>query len=120
MAEGVHIGNFVEIKKCVIGKNTKANHLSYLGDCDIGQRVNVGAGTITCNYDGAKKHKTMIGDDVRIGSDTQLIAPVSVGSGATLGAGSTVAKDVAPNELTLTHDLHQRTVKNWKKPEKIS
>lgn len=88
----VHIGNFVEIKNSKIAAQSKANHLAYIGDAEIGQRVNVGAGTITCNYDGANKHKTIIEDDVFIGSDTQLVAPVTVGRGATLGAGTTLTK----------------------------
>ena len=108
-----HVGNFVEIKNSVLGAGTKANHLSYIGDSEIGQRVNIGAGTITCNYDGANKHKTKIGDDVHIGSDTQLVAPVSIGNGATIGAGSTVVKDVPAHALTLTHKIEQRTVRDW-------
>lgn len=116
----VHIGNFVEIKNSRIGKESKINHLSYIGDAEIGKRVNIGAGTITCNYDGAYKHKTWIGDDVQIGSDTQLIAPIKVGDGATIGAGSTIIKDVPPGELTLTHRLSQRIVQNWSRPEKTT
>ena len=98
----VHIGNFVEVKKSTIGARSKANHLAYIGDAEIGERVNVGAGTIICNYDGANKHKTVIGDDVFIGSDTQLVAPVTVGRGATLGAGTTLTQDaVSYTHLTL-------------------
>jgi bifunctional UDP-N-acetylglucosamine pyrophosphorylase/glucosamine-1-phosphate N-acetyltransferase len=113
-----HIGNFVEIKNSHIHTDSKVNHLSYIGDSDIGSRVNVGAGTITCNYDGAQKHRTVIGDDVHIGSDTQLIAPLIVEVGATIGAGSTVTSNVPPHQLTLTHELKQRTVPSWKRPEK--
>jgi len=97
---------------------TKISHLTYIGDSRIGKNVNVGAGTITCNYDGINKHETIIGDDVHIGSDTQLIAPVKIGNGATIGAGSTVAKDVPPQQLTITHKLEQRSVKNWQRPIK--
>lgn len=118
LAEKVHIGNFVEVKKSHVGAATKINHLSYVGDADIGVRVNIGAGTITCNYDGANKNKTKIEDDVHIGSDTQLIAPVTVGAGATIGAGSTVAKDVPAHELTITHRLEQRVINSWKRPKK--
>lgn len=118
LAEHVHIGNFVEVKKSHIGTASKVSHLSYVGDAEVGARVNIGAGTITCNYDGANKNVTKIGDDVHIGSDTQLIAPVTIGAGATIGAGSTVAKDVAANELTITAKLEQRVVKNWKRPKK--
>lgn len=117
LAADVHIGNFVEIKKSEISQGSKVNHLSYIGDSEIGRNVNVGAGTITCNYDGANKHKTVIGDNVFIGSDTQLIAPVMVGDGATIGAGTTVTKDIAAD--TLTHNkLEHRTVKSWKRPQK--
>lgn len=114
-----HIGNFVELKNSLVGEGSKVNHLSYIGDCELGKRVNVGAGTITCNYDGANKHKTVIGDDVHIGSDTQLVAPVKIGAGATIGAGSTVIKDVSSQSLTLTQRIEQRTVKEWKRPEKL-
>lgn len=114
-----HIGNFVEVKNSTIGDSSKVNHLSYIGDSTIGKRVNVGAGTITCNYDGASKHRTEIGDDVHIGSDTQLVAPVKIGAGATIGAGSTVTKDVSSQSLVLTHRLEQRSVKEWKRPEKL-
>lgn len=115
----VHIGNFVEIKNSQIKSNSKVNHLSYIGDSEIGARVNVGAGTITCNYDGANKHQTIIGDDVFIGSDTQLVAPVKVNNGATIAAGSTITKEVPANQLTLTHRLEQRSSKEWKRPEKV-
>src|SRR6201999_3991565 len=90
----VHIGNYVEVKAAHIGEGSKANHLSYIGDAEVGRNVNVGAGTITCNYDGANKHRTVIEDDVFIGSDTQLVAPVTVHRGATIGAGSTITREV--------------------------
>ncbi len=111
------IGNFVEVKKTVVGQGSIANHLSYLGDAEIGKGVNIGAGTITCNYDGANKHKTIIEDDVFIGSDTQLIAPVSIGRGASIAAGTTVMKDVSPNQLALNKKKQQH-VENWDKPKK--
>lgn len=115
--ENVHIGNFVEIKKSRVGKDTKVNHLTYIGDSDIGKDVNVGAGTITCNFDGAKKHKTIIEDDVFIGSDVQLIAPVKIGKGATIAAGTTVTMDVENDVLAIGRSK-QQTVKNWKRPKK--
>lgn len=117
LADEVHVGNFVEIKKSVIGHASKINHLSYIGDTDMGARVNIGAGTITCNYDGVNKFRTTIGDDAFIGSDTQLIAPVTVGAGATLGAGTTLAKDAPAGELTLSR-APQRTVAGWQRPSK--
>src|SRR5699024_4412912 len=117
LGEGVHIGNFVEIKKSTINKNSKVNHLSYIGDCTIGKQVNIGAGTITCNYDGANKHHTIIEDNAFIGSDTQLIAPVTVGSGATIGAGTTVTRDAPSGELTLSR-VPQQTRPRWKRPSK--
>ena len=101
LSSNVHVGNFVEVKNAVLGHGAKANHLSYIGDADVGARVNIGAGTITCNYDGANKHRTVIGDDVFVGSDTQLVAPVVVGSGATLAAGTTVWRDVPAGALVL-------------------
>ncbi len=101
LADEVHIGNFVEVKASEVGLRSKANHLSYVGDSTVGTDVNIGAGTITCNYDGANKHRTVIEDDVHIGSDTQLVAPVVVGRGATIGAGTTVWKDVAPGTLAI-------------------
>ncbi|MCQ1058798.1 bifunctional UDP-N-acetylglucosamine diphosphorylase/glucosamine-1-phosphate N-acetyltransferase GlmU [Photobacterium sp. ZSDE20] len=112
-----HVGNFVEMKKSRLGKGSKANHLTYLGDAEIGDRVNIGAGTITCNYDGANKFKTEIADDVFVGSDTQLIAPVKVGKGATIGAGATINRNVGEGELVITR-APARTVKGWKRPEK--
>ncbi|MGH8119356.1 MAG: bifunctional UDP-N-acetylglucosamine diphosphorylase/glucosamine-1-phosphate N-acetyltransferase GlmU, partial [Gammaproteobacteria bacterium] len=115
--ENVHIGNFVEVKKSAIGKNSKANHLSYIGDSELGSNVNVGAGTITCNYDGARKHKTIIEDDVFIGSDTQLIAPVIIGAGATIAAGTTVTKDVESGTLAISR-TEQKNVRKWKRPGK--
>jgi len=117
LLEGAHVGNFVEIKKARLGKGSKAGHLSYLGDADIGDNVNIGAGTITCNYDGANKHKTVIGDDVFVGSDTQLVAPVSVGKGATIAAGTTVTRNVADNELVLTR-VPQVHKQGWRRPVK--
>ena len=113
----VHIGNFVEIKKTKIAAHSKANHLAYIGDAIIGSRVNVGAGTITCNYDGANKFQTIIEDDAFIGSDTQLVAPVTVGRGATLGAGTTLTKDAPPDTLTLSR-AKQVSVTGWKRPAK--
>ena len=117
LAENVHVGNFVEIKKSSIGQGSKVNHLSYIGDTEMGSKVNVGAGTITCNYDGAYKHLTQIGDNVFIGSDTQLIAPVKVEDGATIGAGSTISKTAPANELTLSR-TPQQTIKGWDRPVK--
>lgn len=111
------VGNFVEIKKSGIGANSKVNHLSYLGDAELGAGVNVGAGTITCNYDGARKHRTVINDRVFVGSDTQLVAPVVVGEGATIAAGSTITKDVPADVLAVARSK-QVTVQHWKRPEK--
>lgn len=113
----VHIGNFVEIKNSEIANGSKANHLSYIGDSTVGSRVNVGAGTITCNYDGANKYRTVIEDDVFIGSDTQLIAPVTIRRGSTIGAGSTITKDTPENALTLSRSK-QLTVTGWQRPVK--
>ena len=120
LANDVHIGNFVEVKNSKIAANSKANHLAYVGDSIVGSRVNIGAGTITCNYDGVNKHQTIIEDDVFIGSDTQLVAPVRVGRGATLGAGTTLTKDAPPNQLTVSRAKQisipwQRPVKQGKK-----
>lgn len=117
LANGCKIGNFVEAKNAVLGPNSKASHLSYLGDVTIGKNVNIGAGTITCNYDGVNKHPTIIEDGVFIGSDTQLIAPVTVGENATIGAGSTIYKDVPAGELTLT-EAKQKTIFGWLRPKK--
>jgi bifunctional UDP-N-acetylglucosamine pyrophosphorylase / glucosamine-1-phosphate N-acetyltransferase len=115
--EDVHIGNFVEVKNSEIAAHSKANHLSYIGDSTVGSRVNIGAGTITCNYDGANKHRTVIEDDVFIGSDTQLVAPVTVKRGATIGAGSTITREAPEGELTLSRSK-QMTIKGWSRPVK--
>jgi bifunctional UDP-N-acetylglucosamine pyrophosphorylase/glucosamine-1-phosphate N-acetyltransferase len=117
LARDVHIGNFVEIKNSQIDDGSKINHLSYVGDSTLGKRVNIGAGTITCNYDGANKHRTVIEDDVFVGSDTQLVAPVTVGRGATLGAGTTLTRDAPAGELTLSR-AKQLTLSGWKRPVK--
>ena len=111
--QDVHIGNFVEIKKAEIGQGTKANHLSYIGDAEVGERVNVGAGTITCNYDGVDKHKTIIGNDVFIGSNTELIAPLRINDGATIAAGATVSKDVEADALAMSK-RESKIVSDWK------
>lgn len=113
----VHVGNFVEIKKASLGQGSKAGHLSYLGDADIGSEVNIGAGTITCNYDGVNKHKTRIGDHVFVGSHTQFVAPVTVGDNATIGAGTTVTKNVPEDELALSR-VKQQNIQGWKRPQK--
>ena len=118
LSSDVHIGNFVEIKKSTVATGSKINHLSYIGDATIGSKVNVGAGTITCNYDGVNKFKTVIEDGAFIGSDTQLIAPVTVGKGATIGAGSTITKDTAEDQLTLSR-AKQISISAWQRPEKI-
>ena len=117
LGQDVHIGNFVEVKNSSIADHSKANHLAYIGDATIGSRVNVGAGTITCNYDGANKHRTVIEDDVFIGSDTQLVAPVTVGRGATLGAGTTLTRDAPPEQLTVSR-AKQVSVPGWQRPVK--
>ncbi|OZA28671.1 MAG: UDP-N-acetylglucosamine diphosphorylase/glucosamine-1-phosphate N-acetyltransferase [Hydrogenophilales bacterium 17-61-9] len=117
LARDVHVGNFVEIKNSQIDDGSKINHLSYVGDTTMGKKVNIGAGTITCNYDGANKHRTLIEDDVFIGSDTQLIAPVTVRKGATLGAGTTLTKDAPAGELTLSR-AKQQTLSGWQRPIK--
>jgi len=117
LAENTHVGNFVEIKKSDVGTGSKINHLSYIGDTSVGSGVNIGAGTITCNYDGANKFRTVIGDNVFIGSDTQLIAPVEIKSGATIGAGSTITRDAPANELTLSR-APQETRTGWQRPVK--
>ena len=108
------IGNFVETKKAILGRGTKAGHLSYLGDAELGEGVNVGAGTITCNYDGTNKHKTRIGDSVFVGSNTSMVAPVEVESHVTIGAGSVITSDIERNALAVAR-ARQRTIKNWKK-----
>ncbi len=117
LGDDVHLGNFVEVKNSAIADHSKANHLAYIGDADVGRRVNIGAGTITCNYDGANKHRTVIEDEVFIGSDSQLVAPVRVGRGATLGAGTTLTKDAPPDQLTVSR-AKQMSIANWKKPLK--
>jgi len=118
LADHVHIGNFVEIKKSNIASGSKINHLSYVGDSDVGSNVNIGAGTITCNYDGANKFKTIIGDGAFIGSDTQLVAPVKIGKNATIGAGSTITKDAPDEQLTLSR-VKQTSVPTWQRPTKM-
>ncbi|MGZ5072393.1 MAG: bifunctional UDP-N-acetylglucosamine diphosphorylase/glucosamine-1-phosphate N-acetyltransferase GlmU [Usitatibacter sp.] len=117
LADEVHVGNFVEVKASTFGRGSKANHLAYVGDSSVGSAINIGAGTITCNYDGASKHRTVIEDDVHIGSDVQLVAPVTVGKGATIAAGATIVKDVPPGGLTLT-EAKQVTKPGWKRPRK--
>jgi bifunctional UDP-N-acetylglucosamine pyrophosphorylase/glucosamine-1-phosphate N-acetyltransferase len=119
LADNVKVGNFVEIKKSIVAAGSKVNHLTYIGDSDIGEDVNVGAGTITCNYDGANKHKTTIGDGAFIGSGVNLVAPVDIGKGATIGAGSTISKDAPAEQLTLERSK-QLTVRGWKRPTKKS
>lgn len=117
LAAETHVGNFVEIKNAQIAKGSKVNHLSYVGDAEVGEKCNIGAGVITCNYDGANKFKTVIGNDVFVGSDSQLVAPVTIADGSTIGAGSTVTKDVEENELVITR-VPQRHIKNWQRPVK--
>lgn len=117
LGEDVHIGNFVEVKNAQVAAHSKANHLAYVGDATVGSRVNIGAGTITCNYDGVNKHRTVIEDDVFIGSDTQLVAPVTVRRGATLGAGTTLTKEAPADKLTLSR-AKQLTIDAWQRPVK--
>ncbi len=117
LGRDVHIGNFVEVKNSTIADHSKANHLAYVGDATIGSRVNIGAGTITCNYDGANKFRTVIEDDAFIGSDSQLVAPVTVGRGATLGAGTTLTKDAPADQLTVSR-ARQMSIPGWKRPVK--
>ena len=117
LEEGAKVGNFVETKKTVIGKGSKVNHLTYVGDATIGENTNIGAGTITCNYDGVNKHQTRIGDEVFIGSGVELVAPIEVESGATVGAGSTVSKHVPRDKLTIERSK-QKTIDGWKRPTK--
>jgi len=114
----VHIGNFVEVKSTEIGAGSKANHLTYLGDSRIGETVNVGAGTITCNYDGQNKWPTVIDDGAFIGSGSMLVAPVRIGAGATIGAGSAITQNAPDGELTLTR-ARQTTVAGWTRPKKL-
>ncbi len=118
LADQVHIGNFVEIKKSQLGEGSKANHLSYVGDAMVGARVNIGAGVITCNYDGVNKHATIIGDDAFIGTDSQLVAPVIIGRGAYIAAGSTITKDAPEDALSICRSREQRSFPNWRKPQK--
>jgi len=118
LGEDVHVGNFVEIKNSIVNRGSKVNHLTYIGDTDMGSHCNIGAGTITCNYDGANKHRTHIGDDVFVGSDTKLIAPVEVQAGATIGAGSIITKTVVSGGLTLSARPDQRHVAGWQRPTK--
>lgn len=118
LADEVHIGNFVEVKNSTIGLGSKANHFSYLGDAEIGSNTNIGAGTITCNYDGANKHKTVIGDNVFIGTNNSLVAPIKIGHGATTGAGSTISRDVSENSLALER-AQQLTKENYQRPQKV-
>jgi bifunctional UDP-N-acetylglucosamine pyrophosphorylase/glucosamine-1-phosphate N-acetyltransferase len=117
LEDDVHIGNFVEVKASTLGRGAKANHLAYLGDSTIGAGVNFGAGSITANYDGANKHRTVIGDNAHIGSNCVLVAPVTIGAGATIGGGSTIARDAPAGELTLVR-AQQVTVKGWTRPVK--
>ena len=117
LAAQTHVGNFVEIKKSIVGKGSKVNHLTYIGDTEIGTDCNIGAGVITCNYDGANKFKTLIGDNVFVGSDTQLVAPVIVEDGATIGAGSTITQNIAKDELVITR-VPQRHIQGWQRPSK--
>ena len=117
LAAEVHIGNFVEVKASRIGRASKANHLAYVGDASVGRDVNIGAGTITCNFDGANKHRTVIEDNVHIGSDVQLVAPVTIGKSATIGAGATITRDAPPGELTVT-EKRQVVRPGWKRPKK--
>ena len=117
LGDAVHIGNFVEVKNAQMGNDSKANHLAYVGDATVGERVNIGAGTIIANYDGANKHRTVIGDDVHTGSNSVLVAPITVGAGATVGAGSTVVKEVPPGKLTVARG-RQVTLDGWRRPTK--
>jgi bifunctional UDP-N-acetylglucosamine pyrophosphorylase/glucosamine-1-phosphate N-acetyltransferase len=117
LADGVHVGNFVEAKNTAMGPGSKANHLTYLGDARIGSKVNVGAGTITCNYDGVNKSTTTIGDGAFIGSNSALVAPVTIGVGATIGAGSVITTDAPDDKLTVARG-QQRTVDGWRRPTK--
>ena len=117
LAAETHVGNFVEIKKSTVGKGSKVNHLTYVGDTEIGENCNIGAGVITCNYDGANKFKTIIGNNVFVGSDTQLVAPVTVADGATIGAGSTITQNIEKDELVITR-VPQRHIQGWQRPVK--
>jgi bifunctional UDP-N-acetylglucosamine pyrophosphorylase/glucosamine-1-phosphate N-acetyltransferase len=117
LARDTHVGNFVEVKNSVVKEGAKMNHLSYIGDAEVGAKTNIGAGTITCNYDGANKHKTVIGDNAFIGSNSALVAPVAIGDNATIGAGSVISKDAPAGELTLSR-AKQLTLSGWKRPVK--
>jgi len=117
LADDVKIGNFVETKNARLGKGTKASHLSYVGDAEVGSNTNIGAGVITVNYDGAYKHKTDIGDDVFVGSDSQLIAPIQIADGATIGAGSTITSNVEKDQLAISRG-RQRQIDGWQRPRK--
>jgi bifunctional UDP-N-acetylglucosamine pyrophosphorylase / glucosamine-1-phosphate N-acetyltransferase len=117
LGEDVHIGNFVEVKNSTLAKGSKANHLAYLGDADVGERVNYGAGSITANYDGANKHRTVIGSEVHVGSNCVLVAPITLGEGATIGAGSTISKDAPPGQLTVAR-AKQTAISGWTRPQK--
>ncbi len=119
LAASTHIGNFVELKNVQIDVGSKVNHLSYIGDATVGKNVNIGAGTITCNYDGANKFRTVIEDDAFIGSDSQLVAPVTIGRGATIAAGSTITKNAPAEQLTLCRAREQKSIAGWKRPQKI-
>ena len=118
LGEDVHVGNFVEVKNSTVAAHSKANHLAYIGDATVGSRVNIGAGVITCNYDGANKFRTVIEDEVFVGSDSQLVAPVTIGKGATLGAGTTLTKDAPAGKLTISRPK-QITIEGWKRPVKV-
>jgi bifunctional UDP-N-acetylglucosamine pyrophosphorylase/glucosamine-1-phosphate N-acetyltransferase len=117
LADEVHIGNFVEVKAADIGARSKANHLAYIGDASVGADVNFGAGSITANYDGAHKHRTLIGDNVHVGSNCVLVAPIDIGAGATIGGGSTITKSAPAGELTLAR-AKQVSLAGWKRPRK--
>jgi bifunctional UDP-N-acetylglucosamine pyrophosphorylase/glucosamine-1-phosphate N-acetyltransferase len=119
LQDDTHVGNFVELKNATVDIGSKINHLSYVGDSSIGKNVNIGAGTITCNYDGANKFRTIIEDNAFIGSDTQLIAPVTIGKNATIAAGSTITKDVPAGGLTVCRAKEQKTYSSWQRPVKI-
>jgi bifunctional UDP-N-acetylglucosamine pyrophosphorylase/glucosamine-1-phosphate N-acetyltransferase len=119
LAEDVHIGNFVEVKASTLGAGSKANHLAYLGDATVGSRVNYGAGSITANYDGANKHRSIIGDDVHVGSNCVLVAPVTIGPGATIGGGSTIVKEAPANQLTVAR-APQVSIARWQRPRRKS
>ena len=117
LADEVHIGNFVEVKNTTMAQGSKANHLAYLGDATVGERVNYGAGSITANYDGVNKHRTVIEADVHVGSNSVLVAPVTIGAGGTIGGGSTITKDTPPGALTVARGK-QTSIANWKRPQK--